>query len=173
MLAGVALLGVLATTRPPVTSGPTTFAAPPPQAISASGISDERAFYYGDEGLLRWSRQRPLPDTRSVVRGRELQAAAEPQVITYPQVGFLGYYAGPAVHVVDEYALGDPLLARLPAQPNWRIGHYLRTVPEGYLETIRTGRNTIQDADTAMLYDRLTLITQGSLWSRRRCGRLR
>ena len=50
-----------------------------------------------------------------------------------------GYYAGPNVYVVDELALADALLARLPARrvDQWRIGHFQRTLPAGYLDTLR------------------------------------
>jgi arabinofuranosyltransferase len=79
-----------------------------------------------------------------------------------------GYFAGPAVHVVDVLALGDALLARLPSKPNWRIGHFERPVPAGYIATIETGRNRIEDTTTAMLYERIKAVTQDPLWSRRR-----
>ena len=84
------------------------------------------------------------------------------------QIGLFGYFAGPEVHVVDVLALGDPLLARLPTQPKWRIGHFERRVPDGYIETLQTGRNVITDIDAAMKYRRLQMITQDPLWSRRR-----
>ena len=38
----------------------------------------------------------------------------------------------------------------------------------GYIETIRTGRNVIADGEAAMIYERLKIITQGPLWTRRR-----
>ena len=40
------------------------------------------------------------------------------------------------------YALGDPLLARLPPKfrRDWVIGHSTRRIPYGYLETLETGR---------------------------------
>ena len=85
-----------------------------------------------------------------------------------PQVGLFGYFAGPEVHVVDTLGLGDPLLARLPAQPKWRAGHFQREIPDGYLKTIETGRNVITDPEVAMTYARLKIITQDPLWSRRR-----
>ena len=37
----------------------------------------------------------------------------------------MGYVAGTDKIIVDFYALADPLLARLPVDPeNWRIGHF-------------------------------------------------
>jgi len=93
-------------------------------------------------------------------------------------IGFFGYYAGPGLHVLDYHALGDPLLARLPAVDRdpllaelfprlaarkWRIGHFVRRIPEGYVETLATGRNAIRDPDLAAYYDRLALVTRGPL----------
>jgi arabinofuranosyltransferase len=85
-------------------------------------------------------------------------------------IGFVGYYAGPTVHLVDVYALGDPLLARLPI-PNpqkWRIGHFEREIPEGYIATLRTGENHLSDSSLAAFYDKLALITRGPLWDAER-----
>jgi arabinofuranosyltransferase len=165
-LAGLAIVGVFGTVRPPLTSGAGSFILSAPEGLSLSGIADERAFYYRYTGLLRWSRQQPLPYNAEVLRGRELRAS--PEVLAYANVGFVGYFAGPASHIVDTWALTDPLLARLPAKPGWRVGHYERAVPDGYLESIRTGRNAIADPAVAMLYERIKTITAGPLWSRRR-----
>jgi arabinofuranosyltransferase len=93
-------------------------------------------------------------------------------------IGFLGFYLGPEVHVVDLYALADPLLARLPAmrpdptlartlpqlaEKGWRVGHYLRQLPDGYLESLATGRQCIRDPDLARYYEELRLIVSGPL----------
>jgi arabinofuranosyltransferase len=139
---------------------------PPPRQIGTAGITDERAFYYRYTGLLRWTRDVPLPHFQWETEGRE--ARANPRVVVRAQVGMFGYFAGPAVHVVDVLALGDALLARLPAKPRWRIGHFERPVPAGYVETIETGRNRIEDTTIAMLYERVKAVTQDPLWSRRR-----
>jgi hypothetical protein len=97
-------------------------------------------------------------------------------------IGVGGYYAGPRAHVFDFYALADPLLARLPmvaADPifpsflaaaghppprrPWRVGHYLRAFPPGYLETAVTGRNTIRDPEIAALWEKVRLATRAPL----------
>jgi arabinofuranosyltransferase len=94
-------------------------------------------------------------------------------------IGFVPYYLGPEFYVLDYHALANPLLARLPAADSdpilallvprlahlkWRIGHFLRIIPEGYVETLATGRNRIRDPDLAYFYDRIALITRGRLW---------
>lgn len=124
-------------------------------------IADERAYYWPNTGLM--SRDRvPHP---WATQGLELRAQG-PAVIEHGNVGFLGYYAGPAVHIVDRNGLTDPLLARLPVRDpaDWRIGHFRRNVPDGYIDTLRGGRNVIADPAIAALYDDLAIITRGPLW---------
>ena len=43
------------------------------------------------------------------------------------------------------------------------MGHYPRELPEGYVETLRTGQNRIVDPQTHQLYEALALITRGPL----------
>ena len=85
-------------------------------------------------------------------------------------VGYYGYFAGPDTYVIDRCGLGDPLLARLPLDTTqeWRIGHNLREIPEGYLHTVAYGKNLIEDQDLAEYYDHLTLVISGDLfdWER-------
>jgi arabinofuranosyltransferase len=165
-IGGLALLGVFSTVRPPVTSGRGTFILNAFDGETSRGIGDERAFYYRYTGLLRWSRERPLPWNDQVKRGESLRAA--PQVIAETNVGFTGYFAGPNVHIIDEYGLGDAFLARRPTEPEWRIGHYLRRSPPGYIASIANGNNVMSDVRDGFDYERIRLITQGPLWSKSR-----
>lgn len=135
---------------------------------STHGIADERRFYYPDAGLLPYLRAgRPAiwPRLAWVDQALELRESGRTFALTDVD-GFAGFFSGPRVHLLDVMALGDPLLARLPvADPrSWRIGHFQRTVPEGYPETIVTGSNKIRDRNTAVFYDKLSLITQGPLF---------
>jgi arabinofuranosyltransferase len=157
-------LGVFATTRPPLTNRDGL--VNPPRGPGIAGISDQRAFYYRYTGLLRWTREMPLPNYVWEAQGR--RARLKPGVVEKGAVGMFGYFGGPKVHIVDFFALGDPLLARLPSRGRWRIGHYRRSVPRGYSESIRTGRNVIRDPELAMKYEQLKIITQDPLWTRRR-----
>lgn len=133
--------------------------------IRGRSITDERANYYGSTGLLEALRQgRDMPDHDWARAGMEAREKG-PHVTVQGSVGFFGYYAGPEVHVVDLLALGDPLLARLPVtDPNWQIGHFGRRPPEGYLATLRFGRNQITDPDLAQYYEKLALVVRGDLW---------
>ncbi len=81
-----------------------------------------------------------------------------------------GFYAGPDKHIVDINTLADPLLARLPipADRAFRIGHYERDVPAGYLESLAAGANLICDPGIRELYGQIALVTRGPIWSRER-----
>lgn len=93
-----------------------------------NGIVDERGFYWKGAGLPSVLAGELHP---YALEGRRQRPGTQP---TRAAVGFYAYYAGPEVHVLDPLGLGDPLLARLPAQydPSWRVGHYRRGIPEGY-----------------------------------------
>lgn len=132
--------------------------------VNDQKISNERRYYAWSTGLLRIDRQsgRPAhPYAEDGVAARQ----AGPAVTRRITVGMFGYYAGPQVHVVDELALGDALLARLPARrvDQWRIGHFQRTLPAGYLESIRSRINQLADSNLAKYYDALLLVIQGKL----------
>ena len=43
-----------------------------------------------------------------------------------------------------------------------------RYIPDGYLDTIRTGRNTIKDPGVAEYYDHLATVIKGPLWTSER-----
>src|SRR5438067_659272 len=131
-----------------------------------SGTVDERRVYYQYTGLLNagaggasehpWARH-----------AREIVAAGD-RVTIWGANGFFGYTVGRRVHVIDPIALGDALLARLPAGPDWRPGHFIRRVPEGYVETAASGENRFAEPGIGALYDRVHLITSGALFSRAR-----
>ena len=127
-------------------------------------IADERAYYTPHTGLFADRVIHPWAEQGLVLH------AAGPAVVEHGNVGFLGYYAGPAVHIIDRNGLTDPLLARLPVRDlaNWRIGHFRREVPAGYADTLRSGQNVIQDANLAAFYERLRRVTRGPLWNTER-----
>jgi arabinofuranosyltransferase len=76
------------------------------------------------------------------------------------------YYADPKFHIIDPLALSDPVLARIPA--DGRVGHYTRDLPEGYVQSIRTGENWLKKDSMAEYYGHMRTITDGDLWSLQR-----
>jgi len=132
--------------------------------IPDHGIADERGVYYRTTGLLRIGRAWTPPDvgldakyTFAIERGR--------RAITSDFIGLQGYLAGRSIHIIDLLALADPLLARLPAERPWRVGHYPRALPDGYFQSVNTGGNEIRDADLARYYDAIRVLTRDPLLS--------
>ncbi len=85
-------------------------------------------------------------------------------------IGFFGFGAGPAKFIVDKVGLGDPLIARLPAirprhRHHWKSGHFHRKIPDGYLQTLATGRNVIHDPALRSYYENIREITRGPLFA--------
>jgi arabinofuranosyltransferase len=135
-------------------------------------INDYRREWYPSTGLLSRSLTARGPDHEWVNIGK--QAKEHPgDVPIWGGIGFAGYYAGPRVRVLDPLGLSDPLLARLPIpdgrhESYFKMGHFHRSIPDGYLETVRDGRNEIRHPALHAYYDKVAFITQGPLWSGRR-----
>lgn len=127
------------------------------------GVTDERSLAYPTNGLLQTSHPEGPRSHPWVQEALEAVARGD-RVVPYRSVGIVGYYAGPTLHIVDEYGLADPLLARLPADPAWGPGHFLRHLPSGYLETLRSGQNRIQEPLLARRYSELASIVRGPVF---------
>jgi len=135
--------------------------------LTRGDLDDERRVYYDSTGLLQ---QRPghlVPAHMWAMDGMRRRTGRE-RVVVEDSVGFVGYFAGPSIHIVDSMALCDPLLARLAALPGGRIGHFRRAVPDGYLDTIESGTNRLADPKLAQYYNRLRVIVAGPIWSAER-----
>jgi arabinofuranosyltransferase len=88
-------------------------------------------------------------------------------------IGYFGYAAGPEKFVIDRVGLTDPLLSRLPAvQParieEWKSGHFLRRIPEGYFQSVAIDRNLLKDPSLREYYETIRLVTRGALFDLRR-----
>lgn len=138
----------------------------PNGAIKHDGVADERSVYHDSSSLMMWSRTRDIPDN-SWVHDAQRAKVADKRVQIRGCVGYFGFFAGPAVHVIDYFALTDPLLARLPAKadPFWRTGHNGREVPEGYADTVESGQCELEDKNLCEYYAKLRTVTAGDLWS--------
>ena len=162
----MALLILLAASTPLTSLNVPTFRKARTDYVS--GISNEAAFYYPFTGLIYWGRYHPLPDQNQewIVLGKQMKEKGR-GVEVAKAIGYLGYYAGPDVYIVDPIALADPLLARLPASlsKNWRVGHYIRDIPDGYIKTLKSGNNEFADTNLGEFYGHLRLIVRGPLWS--------
>ena len=77
-----------------------------------------------------------------------------------PANGLFAFYAGPQLHIVDTHGLGDPLLARLPTYntSDFIIGHFFRSVPDGYWKYKRSFGNQIEDENLREYYQKLSIL---------------
>ena len=84
-------------------------------------------------------------------------------------VGMAPWKAGEHVYYNDYLALPDPYLARLPALPRGiTAGHYRRLLPDGYIESLISGKTLISDPALAALYDDVTQATRAPLFTKER-----
>ena len=81
-----------------------------------NGIKDERGHWHQNSNLLRFAPFNALPDSPFGREGLSF-GASEQQAAVYCCIGLYGLNAGPTKHVIDDNALSDPLLARLPVSP--------------------------------------------------------
>lgn len=135
----------------------------------ARNVGDQRWMYFEATGLLNAPKNGWEPSHPWVTLGRELSQRGR-LVVVYPATGFKSFYAGPQVVMIDSNALSDPLLARLPAdeKKEFVIAHFLRSLPDGYEDSMRADHNHIRDPDLAAYYDELRRVTRGPLWTRER-----
>ena len=139
------------------------------------GIVNERMFYYPTTGLLRDGRINSHPEHPWVKDGKDVKAQAGGNFLVAEacSIGFLGYYAGPSVHLVDRYGLTNALLARIPPieREDWRIGHFDREIPAGYLDYLET--NDLDQIENENIRDyvaKMNVLIRADLMER---GRLR
>ena len=165
---GLALLALYAAVLP---HGPIrTFVSYRRQVIDEDGIADEKGHYHFRSSLPLFLLRRPdpFPSHRFVQEGLAFRARPEP-VSVECNVGYFGYYAGPSKFVIDVCGLTDPLLARLPAHSDFRIGHFERTVPDGYAEAALSGDpERLRDPRLREPYRQLLQITRGRVFSLQR-----
>ncbi|HET9955308.1 MAG TPA: hypothetical protein VFQ61_12425 [Polyangiaceae bacterium] len=102
------------------------------------------------------------------------RAAAENRRIVEAGAGLAAQAAGPRLYVLNGFAMGDALLSRIRFVPNggWRIGHYFRLNPPGYLESLESGRNELSDPCMRRFYAELRVLIREPLFSWRRIRRV-
>jgi len=137
----------------------------------SSSISDERENYSNTTGLYNNLVSYKRTGTMCIKDTWNNQATDELRQMNFiggildNAAGILVYYNSD-LYLNDTYCLGDPLLSKLPADydPNWRVGHLKRSVPEGYRESVRENKNLIEDPSLHEYYDKILLITRGRLF---------
>jgi len=137
--------------------------------VYADYIGDSRGYYYPGTGLLNHLNNIEIPKHEWATWGKNVGDEGSSPII-FRTIGMYGFYAGPEIHIIDPYGLGDPLLAKSPIPKDswWVIGHYYRLIPSGYFETLQSGENMIEDKCLAKYYDKLFIITRGNLFDANR-----
>ena len=155
-VAGLAAGSILPSGRAPLTHPPRTFAVG-----FNSGITDERSYYQPTHRVLpnlprpfAAEGPRPIEQHRFALAARRFRDSGQRFAVA-DNVGTFAYYAALDQHVVDILGLTDPLLARLPTLSPWRIGHFRRSLPKGYLDTLKGNENQLDDPAIRSLYDEL------------------
>lgn len=78
------------------------------------------------------------------------------------------YKSGDTEYTVSSYEerLYDPLLVRLPAvkSDSWMVGHMQRKMPEGYEETLASGKNCIENDSLRQYYDILRIVCSNDIF---------
>lgn len=146
---------------------------------SITGVADEKGYYYKGTGLI--------PYIQAKMKGEDLLVSFSQGSIDYFNqfrdegdffdveyglAGMANYYVQESgtVYLTDYFGLMDPLLSHLPAEreEDWRIGHMMREVPDGYEESVGMGLNLIENESLHEYYDKILLITRGKIWDKER-----
>jgi arabinofuranosyltransferase len=152
------------------------------------GIVDERIWYYNNTGLLNNILEQQIGDHLWVRYALQLNEDNN-QVIVKDVIGLIGYYADENIHFIDPLAITEPLLSKSPSteywrynwrtkeyrsydSKKWRIGHFARKIPDGYIETITIGENKIQNRSLSKYYDKLSFVIKGDLFDLNRIAEI-
>ena len=143
-----------------------------------SNVTDERQYYFLDDYGIKSVLSEVVKQGNTkldfagfALDGLRLKAyTGDKRTVTSAvAAGMRSFFAGPKAYVIDEAALADAFLARVPFDgTRWRPGHVSRLRVEGYKESLEQGMNVIKDPKYARLYDEINLITRGPLFTRQR-----
>jgi len=127
------------------------------------GIADERGHYFKHLSLYKYilhdHENTVFSDYSRVAAGYEFKEDTE-DIIVEKNVGVFGYYSGIEKIIIDPYAITDPLLARMPVPGWWRIGHFRREIPPGYINSVSNGTEVIDNPMLNEFYKKVKIITQ-------------
>lgn len=139
---------------------------------SWKGILNERNFYFKSNSLWAWWHRdvaQPFPNHKWCLMGKRATEQNK-QASDFGGIGMYGYCAGLGLIVIDNLALGEPFLARLPKPPGreWRAGHFHRDYPRGYYESRLSGANHLVESHLAALWNDIALLTRAPLFTMER-----
>ena len=137
--------------------------------MTNSGISDERLYYYiSGYSLINSGRYSFI---NGVNYNEPIEDKYDKVIDSCGGLGRLALNSGPNSYYVDTCALANPLLSKIPLaydRKNWRIGHFLRHIPNRYNTAIKENTANLTDKNLTKYYKKIALITRGELWSAKR-----
>lgn len=139
--------------------------APAGTYYDGHGVWDMRLAFTHSSGIAYAKSGVAMPVHEYAESGRQLRATGKPKTGLYGAAGMRAFFAGPDLRLVDMHAITDPLLARLPPMdhPEAAIGHLRRYIVPGYLKSVETGENVIEDPAIKAMYADIKVVTQGPL----------
>ncbi|HUN23207.1 MAG TPA: hypothetical protein PK299_08770 [Anaerolineales bacterium] len=127
------------------------------------GVADERGVYYPFTSVFQYYARKDgdffLPDHPLSLDGYHFHQSDQ-QVFVHGNIGLFGYFAGLDKIIIDPNGLSDPFLAQLPIEGEWRVGHYFRKLPAGYLENIQNSGGSLENPDLDTFYHVIILVTR-------------
>ena len=131
------------------------------------GVANERGYYFKDQSLYRYildkGKKKYFPIVNSAKNGCNFKENSSPISLKL-YIGIFGYWAGTDKIIIDVLALSDPLLARMPVEKGeWRIGHFIRKIPKGYIESVYKNKELIAQKSVNEFYKKMKIITQGKV----------
>lgn len=143
-----------------------------PAELYPNKITDERALYWKRTGWManHGEEEHPMRVLEREAKRRRSEESADQMptdVKIAGAIGMFGYSRPTGMHILDESALSDPLLARLPAINTqwWRAGHRPRVIPLGYQQHLQQGPHGWQDKNLEQYAERLDMVARGPIWS--------
>lgn len=126
-------------------------------------VANEKMYYFRGTGLpVLLHESKSINNYYRCRFGNEIRATDRDTILQWLVAGYQSYYGGPKMYLTDRIGITDPLLARLPSvDPDyWRPGHPEKSYPSGYLKTLQSKENLIEDINIHALYDDILLATR-------------
>lgn len=135
--------------------------------------NNDKSYYFAASNLIKARSDHKFPfstfhvmtDEQYCKNLRELSPKVE-----FGGGGINGFCRGPKKALLDPQSITDPLFSRLSVEltPNYTVGHFMKTPPIGYLESVKAKENLILDPDLRIFYEKILLITQGKIFDSKR-----
>jgi len=140
--------------------------------IIEMGIADERGYYFDELSLYRYffrdKRDKFFPAHNWARAGYQFKQTSD-KITIRDTIGLFGYYSGIHKIIIDPLAISDPLLARMPVNDSWRVGHFKRKIPKGYVESIIDRNQEIVNPQLEEYNKKLIILTRNKdLFSKER-----